>query len=569
MSTENLNNNTTSQAIDPQRENEILSFVESMNESTPTPAKVRRQHKWLAVLQRRFRRRTLTLFATSAATILLAVAMVVVLLGGKDTTPNNTSTQNPEETVETETPKITLLDKTVKTDSADITQLQQIDVTNADDTYTILRDDKTNSYYIKDYQDIDLADTMVTTLRSYTETIAAAQKVSDVADLSAYGLDKPQVTASISYADGTSARLLLGNQTPSTSGFYGRLEGDDNVYIFDANTAALFRFQASAFVNTTLITAPTVKSNDKYGAALLKEISFTGSAFPTPLVMRRSNHNDSEDLAYFSYIITAPYLRCTTDKASAALAAFTSLTADQALFLHPTEEQKKKLGFDDPLMKITATMAVETEETTASDSDDEVKIKNYYNIVNYNLIIGSTDQNGNYITMLEGVDAIFLVSKASYEFVLGRTYENTVNTYLFFKHISSLERISVEFNGEKHDFHLTHYPDEEHADDQLVITKDGKVYSTEEFRELYELIMALERHDIPDEEPTGDASLILSLYETGGNLYLSAEYYDTSASLCTVKTSQGEILSTLWSDVSFFIKQVENYLNGKNVLIRN
>lgn len=570
MSTENLNNIPNAQTIDPERESEILSFVEAMDESTiKSKKKIRRQSKWVAALQRRFRRRTLTLIATSTATVLLAVVMVLVLVFVKVDTPNTDTTVTPEETVETETPLITLLDKTVKTESNGIAHLQQINVTNEEDTFTIALNDETKSYYIDGYQDIDLSGEMVETLRYYTETIAAVQKVNNAADLSAYGLDEPKSVASITYADGSSAQLRFGNQTPSANGYYGQLEGDDNVYIFDVETATLFRFQASAFVNTTLVTAPTVNSGDENGAALLKEITFSGTAFEQTLSIRRSNHNDSEDLAYFSYVISKPYLRCTTDNASSALSAFTSLVADQALFLHPTEEQKNKLGFDNPLMKIKATMAVETEDESATSDDEEVSIKKYYNIVDYNLIIGSTDENGNYITMLEGVDAIFLVDKASYEFILGRTYENTVNSYLFFKHINSLERIAVEFNGEKHEFHLTHYPEKENSNEQLVVTGNGKVYSTEEFRELYELIMALERHDIPKEEPTGEPSLILSLYDTDGNLYLSAEYYETSATLCTVKTSQGEILSTLWSDVSFFVKQVENYLNGENVLIRN
>ena len=95
------------------------------------------------------------------------------------------------------------------------------------------------------------------------------------------------------------------------------------------------------------------------------------------------------------------------------------------------------------------------------------------------------------------------------------------------------------------------------------------MHSTEEFRELYELIMALERHDAPDTEPNGNIALTLSLYEPNDRLYLSASYYETSATMCTVQTSEGELLTTLWNDVSFFIQQVENYANGKDVLIRN
>ena len=58
-------------------------------------------------------------------------------------------------------------------------------------------------------------------------------------------------------------------------------------------------------------------------------------------------------------------------------------------------------------------------------------------------------------------------------------------------------------------------------------------------------------------------------YDTDGNMYLSADYFETDATLCTVKTAEGELFTTLWSDVAFFIQQVKNYLNGDTVLIRN
>ena len=576
MSTEHLNKEHDTQPIDEKRESELLSFADSMNSSVKSESvATKHEPKWLQTIKLRFRRRTLTLIATSVLTVLAAVATLLVMLFLKDNGTIVTPSDDPISTEQTQADNtITLLDKTEKKDSDEDpsndvkgAQLKQIAISNADDSYTIALDEETTAYAIQGYEDIDLSNQMVVTLRHYTESIQAMQVVEDTTDLTAYGLDKPQASASITYTDGTSARLVFGNKTPSESGYYGQLEGDNNVYIFSSDAASLFRFRSNAFVNTTLITAPSIKTGDESGTALLKDITFSGTAFPTPLMMRRSNHNDGEELSYFSYIITAPYLRCTTDQVSSALSGFTYLSAEQALYLHPTEAQKTKMGFDNPLIKISATMAVETD--VESDSDTEVNIKNYYNSVEYNLIIGSTDENGNYIAMLEGVDAIFLISKSKYEYVLGRTYENSVNQYLFFKHITSLGRISVEQNGKQHDFYLTHYPEKENADDQLVVTIDGKVYSTSEFRELYELIMALERQGVPTEEPSGDISLTLSLYDTNGELYLSASYYETTATLCAVKTSQGEWITTLWSDISFFAKQVENYLNGENVILKN
>ena len=96
---------------------------------------------------------------------------------------------------------------------------------------------------------------------------------------------------------------------------------------------------------------------------------------------------------------------------------------------------------------------------------------------------------------------------------------------------------------------------------------DNKVYSTEDFRELYQLLMGLKRYGVPEKEPTSEVPLEIALYDSEGKLYLGAKYYNTSGSLCTVETSEGELFTTRWSDVAFFIQQVDNYLNGRDVLI--
>lgn len=566
MSTEHLNNEAASPAIDPERESDILSFVESLslNENAPKTSKTRRQCKWIAALKRRFRHRTLTLIAATTATIILAGIVIAIVPGAEEESSNGSATITPDITETEEKEKITLVDKRK-------TRLQQVTIQNANGDYSIAYNDTTKEYALKDYEDIIMSSDMIDILCSYTKSIQANDKINEVSDLSAYGLDEPQATASIAYADKTSVCLSIGNKTPSETGYYGQIEGDDSVYIFDVNSVTMFCHGSVSFADTTLISAPTVKSDDKYGQALMKEITYSGTAYTNPLTIRRSNHTDSEDLAYFSYIITAPYLRCTSDMVSNHFGSFSTLSADQALYLHPTAEQKTKLGFDNPQSVLDITMAVETEEDSQTDSEEENPIKLYYNAVNYKLIVGSQDSDGNYIVMLDGIDAIFLIKKGSYDFLLNRNYHNSVNEYLFFKNINTLERISIEMNGKKYDFHLTHYPEKEEPNQQLTVTSDGKVYSTEEFRELYTLIMGLKRNDatVADPNPSGDISLTVALYDTDGNLYLSADYYETTAALCTVKTSQGEVLTSLWSDVTFFIQQVENYLAGKNVLIKN
>lgn len=556
MSTERLTPDSLSPQ-DKEWEANMLSFVEN-NEGKSPPVSPRKKLP--------IHRRTLTVILSAAGTILLAVVVLFVTLFAKpQPQPQEETPSQPQDIVTT--PAISLLDKTGADANTAKSQLQQVDIQNASDSYSIFYDDTAKAYVIKKYEDLTLSSSLVLTLRTHTETIQALEKVNTVASLSAFGLDEPQATATITYADGSVAHIRLGNMTPSETGFYGQFNDSKDVYIFASDNVGMFRFHAAAYVNTLLVAKPTIKTSDTNGAAVLRSATFSGSAHPSPLTLRRSNHQDRNELTYFPYIITAPYLRATNDSMTTALSSFTSLSATQALVLHPTEEQKQKLGFNNPVVKINATMAVETEEDSGSDDSDAAAPKVYYNSTDYVITVGSISDDGNYVVMVDGINAIFLVSKDEYYFLFDLTYESAVNPFLFFKNIHELSRISIRINDEVYDFHLTHFPEKERPDDQLVVTKDGVVYSTPEFRELYGLMMDLRRDDTVEVQKGQESPVELALYDINNELHLSAKYYNATGSLCAVETSEGEIFATHWSYVSFFMEQVQNYLDGKDVLM--
>jgi len=415
---------------------------------------------------------------------------------------------------------------------------------------------------LKGYEDIDLSEDLVTVMKGYTATIVATEQVKNPGKLKDYGLDKPESTARITYADGTTVTLKLGKELPSGDGYYGTLDAKEGVFMFDADSVSMYRFRAAAFADTVLVSTPTVKKDDTYGSAVLKEIQYTGKNYAQPFTMRRSYHTDGEELQLFSYIISAPYLRGTTDATAGYLSSMKSLNASHALYLHPTEDQKAKLGFNDPLAKIRLTMAVET-----SKSEDENAPNIYYNESSAVLTIGSTDSDGNYRAMLNGIDAIFLLEKEAFSSIADRTYENSVNELLFLKNIDQLGRITIEIDGKTTDFQLKHYPNEEKLDDQMTVTAENKTLSTTDFRELYQLLMGLARMETLDKIPEGKPVMTVKMYTTEGKFYMGATYHSISGTLCAVETTEGEVFATRWRNVTYFMEQVENLLNGDKVLI--
>lgn len=506
----------------------------------------------------------LTLYLVIAAIVAVVLACVILgftLLSGEETPSENTDTDQSDTTQVTDNAEDNSLVLLDKTDKGKVV-LRQIDFKNAEGSFTVYYNEKNGKFLLKGYEDIELSEDLVTVMKGYTTTIVATEQVKTPGALKNYGLDKPEASALITYADGSTVTLHLGKTLPTGDGYYGTLNTKDGVYMFDADSVSLFRFRPAAFADTVLVSSPTVKKDDTYGSAVLKEIQYTGKNYAQPFTMRRSYHTDGEELQLFSYIISAPYLRGATDAAAGYLSSFKALSASHALYLHPTAEQKKKLGFDSPMAKLHITMAV---ETSKSDAEDAPNI--YYNETTAVLTIGSTDSDGNYMAMLEGVDAIFLLEKEAFSSIADRTYENSVNELLFLKNIDQIGRITIEIDGKTTDFQLKHYPNEEKLDDQMQVIAEGKTMSTGDFRELYQLLMGLARMDTLKNVPEGKPVMTVKMYTTEGKFYMGATYHSLSGTLCAVETTEGEVFATRWRNVTHFMEQVENLLNSEKVLI--
>lgn len=543
MSLDNLNNETLSTLPDNDGDEAYSAFEQvSKKEEADKPKKKLSKQKWIIML-------------TSGLALLLVAALLILLLVPPATKPD------PVEPDDTDKPtSVTLLDKTQKGK----TVVQQIDIKNKDDSYTIYYDEKKSSFLLKGYEDISLNAEIIDTLIGCTTSLVASDTVKQPEALSVYGLDKPQSIVTIRYKDGETAQLSIGVLVPTEDGYYVSTDMKNGVYIFSSETTSMFLFRSVAFADTTLISTPSVKKDDANGSALLKEVSFSGTKHPTPLRIRRSYHTDSEEVTLFSYIIDRPYVRGTNDAAMGELGNFKGLAASQVLILHPTQKEKEKLGFNNPLIIADITMAVETGEDIKDG--EETSINTYYNETTSKIIVGSIDA-GDYVVMMDGIDAIFLVSRASFAAIAERTYMNSVSQLLFLKNIGDLGRISITVNGKTSDFNLAHFPNKEDDDKKLKVTVDGKKYPTPDFRELYQLLMGLERYDTPDRKPEGKPIMEIQMYTNDGEAYLGAKYYPLSGALCAVVTTEGEVFTTRWHNVTHFTEQVENYLNGDKVLM--
>ncbi len=506
------------------------------------------------------------IIALATVVALVAVLLLIPLL--PDEQPLSSGSVSSSAPVE-ET--ITLLDKTIKGDSK-TKPVTKVVIRNADDEYTMLYNSQEDVFQLVGFEDLQLNKEMTANLVTCGATLTAQRKIETVNTLADFGLDKPAVTATVTYHDGTTATLQIGNLAPNKSSYYAKLADDDAVYLLASSGINPFLLDKEEYVQTTLITAPLVKSDDNgNGQAVLREITIRGKALPKPLVIRRATAKDGAEFAYFEYLIESPYVRGTSDTAINALSGFTSLSADDAVLLHPTKQQLKELGFDDPYMVADITLAIETypssdssSATAGAASEDAI----VYGSTDYRLTIAGMTEEREFVIMVDGIDAVFTVAEDILGGLAQRTYENSVSRLLFLKDITSIGRVEIGMEGKTYNFQLTHKPDEKDSDKKLTVTMDGKAYSTDNFRNLYQITMGLERYDTEPVAPSGTPELTISLYLNDGTEYLSTAFYPQTGSLHTVKTTEGELLCVRSSFVTHFHEQVHHFLNGESVLLR-
>lgn len=503
-------------------------------------------------------KRVRSLLIAVAAMVLLALALVLITL-----LPHGSAPVSSSEPTSEATQTYPLYDKTAADAQHPVTS---VEVKNSNGSYTIEYSDKTAGYILRGYDDIPLSKNATSLVEACT-VLNGKTRISTVESLKDFGLEEAASTATIHYADGTTGTLLLGNEAPSGDGYYACLADSSEVYIIDTDTASYFIAADWWYVSTTLMTAPTVRDDDTNGVSLLRSLSLTGKRHTQPLSLRRVTDDDEQEYSYFKYVTTQPYFRGVTDSVGDTMYGFTSLYAERAAILHPTAEQRQKYGFNDPYTVAKVTLAVEsTSENKNSSTGETESTPIVYNNTTYTITVGCIDTDGNYVVMVDGIDVIYIVTQSSLKELVERQNDNTTSSLLFLKDITTVGQVDFSLNGEKHTFTLTHNEGAEDSDSKLTVQSGGKTYPTSDFRKLYSITMGLERYKTADNTPTGTPDLSIAVYALDGRQAFAADFYNTSGSLSTVRTSDGEFFCVKVSTITKLMTQLNNYLNGDPVL---
>lgn len=510
-------------------------------------------------------------------TILIALAAVLVLAGGLTavlllTDEPDTTDSSDAGTTDT---SVTVLDKSKDASGNTLEQpVTNMTITLAEETFDILPD-ADGILSVKDYADLPVYTAAVQNLVDTVTTITATRELTDPLAPSEYGFDDPQAKVSVTYADGSTYAFEVGMMSQVSDEAYFRQADSEDIYMVSSDFADIVTLPSTAYIGVDLVTAPTVNADDDNGTAVMREIALSGRLHEgQELTVRRTNSEDSETMQLYAYWVEKPFRRgANEEKASAAYDTAYSLAADVAAVAHPTDKQKKEYGFDDPYVVAKLTVAVETTEEDETESSEETTTTEetgttkYYGVQTHTVTVGDKTDDGYYYVMADDLDVIYLVAADSMPWV-EVTYNDVASTLLFLQDITAIQSVMIGVGDEVSTFELTHDAEADTSNDMLTVTLNGAQKDTANFRNLYQVLMGVTRIDDAETTPSGRPAVVIQLNPIDDlDDVITANLYQTSGSRYTCVMADGDVYAVSAGSVEALLKQLDNYLNGKDVLV--
>lgn len=500
--------------------------------------------------------RTLIIAGVAVLALIGLLLGLLFLLPGKE--GEETSTTASSST-------ITMLDKSTDADGKTVSDpVSKVVIRRGELAYTISPDEE-GQLLVEGFEDLPVNTSALSTLTSNLATMTASRKVADNAENAAdYGLDDPQATAEITYADGTTATVELGNENPVKDGYYVRVSTDEAIYIAGSGLSTVLLKDPEDYIGTSLITAPATREDDENGQAMVYGMNLSGTVRTAkPFSFRVYEEGDPVSLSTFTYVTSSPkvYGVDPSESVQSTFSSATTLSAVKAVKAHPTEEERKTYGLDDPYSVGELTLAIQTSSTDDDGNTSTV----YYNKTTHTIRLGGKDEDGNYYALVDDYDAVYTINPSSVGWAEVQ-YGDMLGKFLFMANITDVASISVSADGKETTFQLEHFPDETENDDKLKVTVDGTVYPTEDFRTLYQIFMRVDRYGDTDKTPSGDPDVTFTLkpIDTSSSPVV-ARFYKQSASIYLCQLEGGDAYTVKASDVQKMLNQMNNYLEGKKV----
>lgn len=393
-------------------------------------------------------------------------------------------------------------------------EINSVKVTNENGSYTLKK--KNELFRVEELGEISQDDYLTNGAIDCCGCMDAEKMVEENAsDLEKYGLSTPRGTIEVSYTDGTSAKVEIGDVAYDENKTYVKTDSSNAVYMMNTATLTHFLEPATVFADLTLIPQPDENSWPEYG----KEV-ITRNDWDYKAVFENDPGNNEGIVA--AQVMTEPvfaYLNVTgsTDVTH----GMWGLKASDCILPFPDEESLKEYGLDEPRCVVelsgegydyTLTVGSQAFDPDIPEGDTPVVL-------------------GYYCTLkgAEGCDAVYLIPTESLPWVTFKV-EDVLSNLITANFVVDLKELSVEKNGTKTVYEITSNGSsaDETPAELTKVTQDGKELDVQEFKKLFQYIITCPTTEICFDEPSGEPEYIITQTDNEGSTDVIELYKDSA-----------------------------------------
>lgn len=479
--------------------------------------------------------------------MIIAVAAVVVLVAMLIILMNLPSSGGDDASSTVSAASISL-----NTKSAD--DISKVEVKNNDGSYWVEMKG-TDSYSVEGLDGFELNTTSISALKSDCAAVSATQLVEEQADdLSIYGLDNPKAQATITYKDGETLTLAIGNEAAGNAGTYVTVNGEKKVYLFNSTKVDTFSYALLEYVSKTITPSyeeavAAVKGEDASSSAdgqaqtpQFAKMTLSGTVREEPIVVEPAE--SISGIAQFN--ITSPKVKSADyTKISNYVEAVYGLNADQVVAINPTDADLETYGLKEPYSKLVADFDIGT----------------------VTLLSSAPDADGNVCVMNgDRTNVIYRMPAETLTWLNG-TYQDLASTLLFTPNIKDVKTMTVTTPDKTYVFNLTSVADPENDKKfTTTITCDGKELDEDLFKDYYQNMISVSTDEETTEQPSGDPIFSVKYeYTDSSRTPDVVEYYDAGSRRVFISFN-GECDSlTVSKYVDKMIQDTEKVVKGEEI----
>lgn len=255
--------------------------------------------------------------------------------------------------------------------------------------FTLTKTD--GSWYNEADKDFPVKQSYVSTMSTQIASMTASRKLSDVTDLSEYGLDKPAVTVSLMTDTGGELSFAFGDINNVTNEYYmqysegSSLTANSDVYLIPASVVNAFCYKMDQLVqfeelpDLTNINSIKIEANETY------RLSYMGEEEAIPWTLRDESGSKRG---------------ANTELCEQLADALKNLSFNACVSYDAVSTDLADFGLDDPWAVITVDYDL---SSSSSSSEEDVESDTI------TISLGNVDENGDRYVMVDGMRMLYTI----------------------------------------------------------------------------------------------------------------------------------------------------------------